>query len=98
MAPLASTGVSTDLYGQASSPHYFRVGNIDTLANRATQGRWPNEDPVLDLIARITGEDISDATDASRLSEDLHLDSLGRVQLQSGDRTKTGSGITCGES
>ena len=42
------------------------------------------------LIARITGEDTSDATDASRLSEDLHLDSLGRVQLQSGIEEKLG--------
>ncbi len=50
----------------------------------------PNEDPVVGLIARITGEDTSDATDDSRLSEDLHLDSLGLVQLQSGIEEKLG--------
>ena len=40
-------------------------------------------DPLLSLIASITGADPSHATDASLLSEDLRLDSLGRVQLQS---------------
>jgi long-chain acyl-CoA synthetase len=35
------------------------------------------------LIASITGESIANVSDLSRLSEDLHLDSLGRVQLQS---------------
>ena len=40
-------------------------------------------DPLLSLIASITGTEPSHATDASLLSEDLRLDSLGRVQLQS---------------
>ena len=40
-------------------------------------------DPLLSLIASITGTAPAHATDASLLSEDLHLDSLGRVQLQS---------------
>ncbi len=35
------------------------------------------------MIGSVTGEAPADATDAARLSEDLHLDSLGRVQLQS---------------
>ena len=39
-------------------------------------------DIVLELIAGITGEQTSDADDKMLLSEDLHLDSLGRVQLQ----------------
>jgi long-chain acyl-CoA synthetase len=47
----------------------------------------PGEDVLLDMIAKITGESGSnagsDADDRLRLSEDLHLDSLGRVQLQS---------------
>ena len=39
-------------------------------------------DVVLQAIAGITGETISHPDDTLRLSEDLHLDSLGRVQLQ----------------
>jgi long-chain acyl-CoA synthetase len=38
---------------------------------------------LLNMIAEITGESLSGANDQLRLSEDLHLDSLGRVQLQS---------------
>ncbi len=44
-------------------------------------------DALLDLIAEVTGEAVPSATPAAlnrlRLSEDLRLDSLGRVQLQS---------------
>ncbi|MDW5265103.1 MULTISPECIES: AMP-binding protein [Acidobacteriaceae] len=42
-----------------------------------------DEDILLKLIAAVTGEPISHPNDHLRLSEDLHLDSLGRVQLQS---------------
>jgi long-chain acyl-CoA synthetase len=50
------------------------------------------------LIAKITGEDAAAAADsarlhggdAARLSEDLHLDSLGRVELQSSIETRFG--------
>jgi long-chain acyl-CoA synthetase len=49
-----------------------------------------NEDPIVDLITRITGEDAAAASESSRLSEDLHLDSLGRVQLQSEIEQKLG--------
>jgi long-chain acyl-CoA synthetase len=42
----------------------------------------PSSDILLDLIAEVTGERISDSNDRLRLTEDLHLDSLGRVQLQ----------------
>jgi long-chain acyl-CoA synthetase len=41
------------------------------------------EDMLLKMIAKITGEPASSADDRQRLSQDLHLDSLGRVQLQS---------------
>jgi long-chain acyl-CoA synthetase len=45
-----------------------------------------SSDTLLPLIAEITGEASpakgAQSTDALRLSEDLHLDSLGRVQLQ----------------
>lgn len=49
-----------------------------------------NEDPVTELITRITGENASAASDSSLLSEDLHLDSLGRVQLRSAIEQKLG--------
>ena len=39
-------------------------------------------DVLLQAIAGITGEPVLNADDTLRLSEDLHLDSLGRVQLQ----------------
>jgi long-chain acyl-CoA synthetase len=46
-----------------------------------------NCDALLELVAEVTGEAIPEADSAAlnlmRLSEDLHLDSLGRVQLQS---------------
>ena len=47
-------------------------------------------DPLLQLIAGITGTVPANATDASLLSEDLRLDSLGRVQLQSALEQKLG--------
>jgi long-chain acyl-CoA synthetase len=40
-------------------------------------------DAVLEMIAEVTGERAVGGDDGLRLSEDLHLDSLGRVQLQS---------------
>ena len=40
-------------------------------------------DVLVNMIAEITGESIAGINDRLRLSEDLHLDSLGRVQLQS---------------
>jgi long-chain acyl-CoA synthetase len=43
----------------------------------------PGRDALLKMIAEITGEPLSDVNDRQRLSEDMHLDSLGRVQLQS---------------
>jgi long-chain acyl-CoA synthetase len=40
-------------------------------------------DSLLEMIAEVTGERVAGDEDGLRLSEDLHLDSLGRVQLQS---------------
>lgn len=44
-----------------------------------THGR----DVLVAMIAEVTGEPVAGDDDSLRLSEDLHLDSLGRVQLQS---------------
>jgi long-chain acyl-CoA synthetase len=57
-----------------------------TLSNSrqiGTAGDTAGTDALLRLIAEITGESVASTSDHLRLSEDLHLDSLGRVQLQS---------------
>jgi long-chain acyl-CoA synthetase len=51
-----------------------RTGGAASVAGR---------DSLLEMIAEVTGERASSDEDGLRLSEDLHLDSLGRVQLQS---------------
>ena len=54
------------------------------LADREVSAQpAPDSDALLRLVADITGAPTSHATDSSLLSEDLRLDSLGRVQLQS---------------
>jgi len=54
------------------------------LAGRDTLSPITDDaDPLLQLIAGITGAAPVATTDATLLSEDLRLDSLGRVQLQS---------------
>jgi long-chain acyl-CoA synthetase len=63
----------------------------NTLLGQQTgaSGTAPRTDVLLELIAEVTGEPVSAPvsdwgdTNGLRLSEDLHLDSLGRVQLQS---------------
>ena len=52
-------------------------------AQPSNDGAGPEGDPLLALILPISHASAPDATDASRLSEDLGVDSLGRVQLQS---------------
>jgi long-chain acyl-CoA synthetase len=67
-----------------------------TLLNRqqaAAQGDTPGKDVLLKMIAEITGEHSLNADDRLRLSEDLHLDSLGRVQLQSALEQRLGLGL-----
>ena len=57
-----------------------------TLSNTRHDGTGEvaaEADPLVHLITEITGESIADVSDDLRLSQDLHLDSLGRVQLQS---------------
>ena len=41
------------------------------------------QEMLLQLVAEVTGEQRAQADDSARLTEDLHLDSLARVQLQS---------------
>jgi len=61
----------------ASTPHNGAPG---TAAGAAF---GPSADWLLALIAQITGEANPGVGDELRLTEDLHLDSLGRVQLAS---------------
>ena len=51
-----------------------------------------SNDWLLALIAQITGEVPHGAADELRLSEDLHLDSLGRVQLAAAIEQRLGTG------
>jgi long-chain acyl-CoA synthetase len=56
---------------------------------RQTQSGSVERDVLTQLIAEVTGEPVSNS-DVQRLSEDLHLDSLGRVQLQSAVEQRLG--------
>lgn len=50
----------------------------------------PSQDWLLALISQITGETYSSTGDLLHLTEDLHLDSLGRVQLASAIEERLG--------
>jgi long-chain acyl-CoA synthetase len=66
---------------------------VAAAAQRMTRstGAGPRPVGVLEgLISRITGEDVSHLADSATLSEDLRLDSLGRVELQSALETQFG--------
>jgi long-chain acyl-CoA synthetase len=54
-----------------------------TITQARTSVDGPEADGLLKMIAEVTGEPVSADNSRLRLSEDLHLDSLGRVQLQS---------------
>ena len=55
----------------------------DQLATTAAHPASSRGDVLPEMIASVTGESPAAVNDSARLSEDLHLDSLGRVQLQS---------------
>lgn len=57
------------------------AGMQTTNGSAASTHQPVHADWLLALIAEITGEAPSGASDGLRLGEDLHLDSLGRVQL-----------------
>jgi long-chain acyl-CoA synthetase len=65
-----------------------RAWVCSTLAGQAA-GTAAGSDVLLELIAGITGEQVTGG-DELRLSEDLHLDSLARVQLQSAVEQRLG--------
>jgi len=60
-------------------------------ASRASAGSFaPSSDWLLAMVAEITAEAPSGSGDELRLAEDLHLDSLGRVQLAAAIEQKLG--------
>jgi len=61
-------------------------GSRAAVASASQRGDW-----LLGLIAQITGEAPPGAGDELRLSEDLHLDSLGRVQLHAAIEERLGA-------
>ncbi|HEX4030809.1 MAG TPA: AMP-binding protein [Terracidiphilus sp.] len=67
----------------ASNGHGPASGNGNGSRSRS-------QDWVLALIAQITGETPNGVNDEQRLAEDLHLDSLGRVQLASAIEERLG--------
>ncbi|QHS51080.1 AMP-binding protein [Edaphobacter sp. 12200R-103] len=60
------------------------------LAGELSSTKAPS-DPLFALISSLTGESIPNGRDDLRLSEDLHLDSLGRMQLASMIEQTTGT-------
>ena len=63
------------------------TGNATTSGDHAF---GPSSDWLLTLIAQITGEALPGVGDELRLTEDFHLDSLGRVQLASAIEERLG--------
>jgi long-chain acyl-CoA synthetase len=61
----------------------WACATLSSQQHGGASGDVPRGDMLLTMIAEITGESLSVANNKLRLSEDLHLDSLGRVQLQS---------------
>jgi long-chain acyl-CoA synthetase len=53
-------------------------------ASSSVSSQRPITDPLLRLLAQVTGQPVEDAPDSAELATDLHLDSLGRMQLAMG--------------
>jgi len=77
--------------------HRVVAAELSAAASRATSGSAAGGSAIsrgggtlAGLIAKIAGEDAAKASDSARLSEDLRLDSLGRVELQSAIETRFG--------
>ncbi len=75
------------LQAAAGSNGHHKNGNGNGNGNRA---KAISSDWLLTLIAQIAGETPLGAGDELHLTEDLHLDSLGRVQLAAAIEERTG--------
>jgi long-chain acyl-CoA synthetase len=60
----------------------------------ASDNTASHSDPLLRVIATITGISSGDVSDSARLDEDLHIDSLGRVQLQASLEQQLGTAVS----
>jgi long-chain acyl-CoA synthetase len=89
--PRTSTGkvrrkaVAAWLAGAPSAPNGHGPASGNGNGSRSKSQDW-----VLALIAQVTGETPIEVDDEQRLAEDLHLDSLGRVQLASAIEERLG--------
>lgn len=72
---------------------HIRQWACSVLAGQSA-GPTESNDTLLAMISSLTGEASPAADESLRLSEDLHLDSLGRVQLASMIEQRTGLLIT----
>jgi len=72
-----------------------RSGNGNGYAN-GSRLSVAGSDWLVSLVAQISGESASSIDDESLLTEDLHLDSLGRVQLAAAVEERMGLGEECG--
>jgi long-chain acyl-CoA synthetase len=66
----------------------LNTAQLNTASSRDVSSPAPRT--LAAMIANITGKDVSAMSDSARLSEDLELDSLGRVELQSSLETRFG--------
>jgi acyl carrier protein len=83
---VAGAGPAAHFDGQSEAQGGGGVAGGDSGRGSGAQGSrrksfWGSADWLLALIAQITGETPVGVGDELRLSEDLQLDSLGRVQL-----------------
>ncbi|MHB8302371.1 MAG: AMP-binding protein [Acidobacteriaceae bacterium] len=61
--------------------------------NTAALGAAPSRDPLLRLLEQVTGHAVGEAQDAADLTADVHLDSLGRMQLAAAMESQFGVAI-----
>jgi len=80
--PRTSTG---KVRRRAVADWLAQTQNPTTSSDQPASTDW-----LLQLVTQLTGEPIANPTDASRLTEDLHLDSLARVQLAAAIEERTG--------
>jgi long-chain acyl-CoA synthetase len=90
-----SNGHSSNGNGSHGNGNNGDGKNGNGLNGHSTNGHAPraagdSSDWLLTLIARISEEAPAGSGDALRLGEDLHLDSLGRVQLAAAIEERTG--------
>ena len=68
---------------------------MNTQRAAPSSGSGPPSDALLEIIRTLTGTEPANTSSDARLDEDLHLDSLGRVQLQA--ELEQRLGVTLGD-